>query len=304
MPHPPARDILALLAMAVLFGLTFIASKAALAGLDIFQLVFARYILAFLVLAWVFRRRLPDLRIARRDWGHFLILTAVEPIGYFTFETWAVYYTTPASVSLLIATVPAFALLFGWGILAERPGWREVLGILICFLGVYLIVGRQEASGLAPDPLLGNVLALATAMSAGLYNVLARRLSFSYSPLVITFYQALAATVVFAPLATWEYAADPGALDLTLPVVGSVLYLSFGASLAGYYLLNRSLSRFGAAQVAVWGNLIPVVTIAASFMVYGEVLGWGRMAGAVLVVAGISVTFVRARARAAAAPVP
>ncbi len=287
--------------MTILFGLSFIASKNALQGLGIFQLIFGRYIFALLIWMAVLWQRKKHFYIARRDWKQFLLLTLVEPVGYFIFETTGVRYTSPASVSLIIATIPVFSTLFALFLLKEKTTWAGIAGIVLSITGVYFIVSLQQASQLAPRPLLGSLLTLGAAMSAGIYNVLCRRLSRTYSPLTISYYQTVIATVVFLPLALVEtFLRAETHLDGF--ILGNVLYLALGCSVLAYYLLNYTLSRLHASQVAVFSNLIPVVTILGSWFAYGELLKSAQLFGAVLIISGIYLTYVRGTEKPPAIP--
>ena len=290
MSRPNSAYTLLLFLMTLLFGLTYIAAKYALQGLGVFQLIFARYAIAFVLLTAIFWKSRRRFRIHRNHWKFFALLTGIEPVGYFVFETFGIRYTSPSNVSLIIATIPIFALIFAGFWLKERPGWQAVAGMLICFMGVYLIVSLQEKNQLAPQPLLGNVLTLFAAMSAGLYNSVARKLTRTYSPLVLTYYQTLAASAVFLPMAIAEYFFKPNMFYVDWKIAGSVLYLALGASIGGYFILNFALSRLEAARVAVFSNFIPVITITASFLVYGETLKTHQFFGAALVMVGIFLT--------------
>ena len=81
------KNLLLLSFMTTLFGLSFIATKQALAGLGIFQVVFFRHIIALVILTFLIWKQREKLYIARRDRWHFLVLTLIEPVGYFIFET-------------------------------------------------------------------------------------------------------------------------------------------------------------------------------------------------------------------------
>lgn len=276
--------------MCTLFGLTFIATKFALQGLGIFQVVFGRYCLAFFILIIVFRKKLHHFSIASHDIKHFLTLTMVEPVGYFIMETYGVHYSSPSSVSLIIATIPVFAMISAFFILKEKLSIINVSGIFISILGVYFIVTLQKSTELAPQPIVGNFLTLGAAMAAGLYNSLARRLAQKYSPLTLTYYQTLVATIVFFPLAFIEYFFS-GGFQINAFIIGNVFYLAIGGSIFAYFLLNRALSRLGSAQVAVFANFIPVITIIISYFAFDEMLRPIQFAGAGCVLAGIYLTY-------------
>ena len=234
--------ILLLSIMTILFGLSFIATKQALQGLGIFQVIFCRHVLALIFLTLILGRERHRLYIPRKDLKHFLLLTLVEPVGYFIFETIGVRYSTPSNVSIIIATIPIFSLLFAWWILREKTHWPAVAGISFSLLGVYLVVAAAAKSEFAPHPLLGNLFTVGASISAGLYNVLCRRLGQTYSPWTITYYQSLVASVVFLPLAVAEYLLIPD-IQVTGEVFFSILYLALGSSLVAYLLLNYSLSK-------------------------------------------------------------
>lgn len=279
--------------MTLLFGMTYIAAKYALQGLGVFQLIFARYAFAFVALSLLFRKTRRRFRLSGNDWKYLALLTAIEPVGYFIFETFGIRYTSPANVSLIIATIPIFAMIFAGLLLRETPGVLAVLGMLTSFGGVYLIVILQESNQLAPRPFLGNSLTLVAAMLAGLYNSVARKLTRHYSPLTITYYQTLAATVVFLPIAIVEYFHNPSAFLVDWKILLSVLYLAIGASVLAYFLLNHALSKLEAGRVAIFSNLIPVITIVASYFVYNERLKTEQFLAAGLILLGIFLTNTR-----------
>ena len=282
-----------LILMTVLFGLTFIATKQALTGLGVFQVVFSRHILALLPLTLILWFDKRKFFVARKDRVPFLILTLVEPVGFFVFETYGIRYTSPSMVSIIIATIPVFSMIFAFGILKERANIIVVWGMIISLAGVYLVVSVQEKSSLAPFPLLGNLLVFGAAISAGLYNVLCRKLAQTYSPWTITFYQAVVASAVFFPLAIFE---DKSMLfqNVNITVAYSILYLSLGGTFA-YYLLNYNLRHLTTYKVAIFANLIPVVTISASLIIFGELFNPQQFVGAAVVILGIYMTYYRKR---------
>ena len=278
--------------MTLLFGISFIATKQALQGLGIFQVVFSRYFLALLLLSAILWKDRNKLYIARRDWKYFLLLTMVEPVGYFIFETMGIRYTSPSNVSLIIATIPVFTLIFATLMIQEKISRWALGGILLSLLGVYFIVSYQVETVLAPAPIPGNLLAIGAAISASFYNVLCRRITRSYSPLTITFYQSIMATIVFLPLAVIETLIRDST-HINGSIILSIFYLGFGSSVAAYFLLNFALSRLPTYRVAIFANLIPVVTIFASWLVFREMLQGRQFFGAVLILLGIYLTTFR-----------
>jgi O-acetylserine/cysteine efflux transporter len=116
------------------------------------------------------------------------------------------------------------------------------------------------------------------------------------------------------PLLALSLLADgPSAVGRGLAALGwhgalSTVYTAGLCSLVGYAVFNRLLSRYPAGHVVPWVLLAPVVAMASSWALLGEVPGPAELAGAALLVAGVLTAqgTPRPRRRAAAAqdPVP
>jgi drug/metabolite transporter (DMT)-like permease len=178
--------------------------------------------------------------------------------------------------------------------LRERVSWYIASGILASLVGVYFIVSIQTASYLAPKPALGNFLTLGAAISAGIYNSLCRRLTQTYSPWTITFYQSIVATIIFLPLAITESVLFES-FYVDAKIVFSILYLAIGSSIGAYFILNYTLSKLPTYQVAIFANFIPVVTVFASWIIFGDILQPLQILGASLILMGIFLTYARLR---------
>jgi O-acetylserine/cysteine efflux transporter len=71
--------------------------------------------------------------------------------------------------------------------------------------------------------------------------------------------------------------------------VGAIFYLAFIATLIGYSLWSRLLSKYPASQVAPFSLLVPIVGLASASLMLGERLTAAEVGGAVLVMGGLAV---------------
>ncbi|MGF6968949.1 drug/metabolite transporter (DMT)-like permease [Paraburkholderia sp. WC7.3g] len=69
----------------------------------------------------------------------------------------------------------------------------------------------------------------------------------------------------------------------------AIVYLALIATLIGYGLWSRLLSRYPASQVAPFSLLVPIVGLASASLLLGEQLSATQVAGALLVMAGLAV---------------
>ncbi len=269
------------------WGLSFIGTKAALAGFHPFALVFLRFALASLVFLVIFLRRgFP--RFTRAEHGKLFLLSLFEPVLYFLFETFGIQLTSASKASLIIAAVPIAVMLLASLLLRERIRIRSAAGIVLSFAGIaVLILGDPQFRW--GGSLTGDLLILGAVATAALYIVTARDLGQTRSAVEITGFQIFYGAVFYLPLflATrdrTDWPAVPG------QAVTALLFLALGATVGAFLAYNFALTRISASRASVFLNGIPVVTAAAGWMLLGERLTPLQLAGGVLVLAAVTLT--------------
>jgi len=116
---------------------------------------------------------------------------------------------------------------------------------------------------------------------------LGRDLLSRYSPLTITTFQALAAVVIFFPLASLELFTHQWGESNALTFV-AVIYLALFCSVLAFFLWNYGISRLEASKAAVFTNLVPVFTVFGAYFLLGESMYPGQMIGGALVIGGVT----------------
>jgi drug/metabolite transporter (DMT)-like permease len=111
--------------------------------------------------------------LSGREWA--MAATA----GFFLaahFWSWiaSLSYTTVASSVVLVSTQPVFVALLSVALLKETPAPRQWAGIAVAVLGAGVIGWGDFAGG--PEPLLGDLLAVAGAVFVSIYYVIGRSL--------------------------------------------------------------------------------------------------------------------------------
>jgi len=273
----------------VIWGVSFVATKVALQSFSAYVLLALRFAVAsaFLLPAFFFFKRE---KLHGRDLGLFCLLGVMEPGLYFLCETRGLMYTSASVASLIIGSIPVFVMMLGAVFLKEPVRLKTGLGVALTLVGIAFLVHKDvEGASPAASPLLGNLLIMGAALCASVYTIVSRSLSARYRPMTLTTIQTTFATAFFALFALAEGSsvmkASPSA-----QAVGSLLFLAFFATLAAFWLYNTSLRILPASQVAVWINLIPLVTVLTARIVLDETLSWAQLAGAVLILMGVRVS--------------
>ncbi|MFO7611291.1 MAG: DMT family transporter [Clostridia bacterium] len=282
--------VLAGIAVAFIFGFSFTVTKSALGSLGPFHMLGLRFMFAALLL-WLLRiLGLIKIRYSGKSLRTLFFLALFQPVLYFIFETTGIGLTTASESGMMIALIPVVAAILGAVFLKERPGLAQWIFIIISVGGVFFIalMRKTETQG----SIAGVAMLLIAVIASGGYNILSRKLSVRFSPMEITFMMMNTGFVVFNGIAVTEHIARGGLSEYFLPLKNpgtffSMAYLGILSSVAAFFMVNYMLSRLEATKVAVFGNLITVVSIAAGILVLGETLHWFHAIGAVLILIGV-----------------
>jgi O-acetylserine/cysteine efflux transporter len=284
----PADVCIAVL-VAVIWGLAFVASRIALNELSPALMTALRFTIAAVPCLIV-----PRPKVA---WKILIAISFTLFLGQFLTQAWGIAHGVPVGLTSVIVqsqalfTIALAAILFG-----ERPSWIQTLGIAIAAAGLLMICGTvgYDFSVSAFAVLMMSPICFATG------NLLLRRAQ--GVPMFDLF--AWLCLVAAIPLLALTLAADGveptwyALSHMSLAVLFCMLGIGAISTCTAYWLWGRLLRDYTAAQVAPFALLVPFVGSAASSIVFGETFGRLRLAGMLIVVAGIAVMLLSRRAPA------
>lgn len=278
-PGPSPYLVLAAAVLCVSFGSIFVrAAQAPALAVAFYRTAFA----SLLLLPWAARHAAgswPALG-ARRWW---VVLGAGLALALH-FATWiaSLSLTSVAASVLLVNTTPLFSLALGRLLLRERSSGLVVLGTLLALAGTAVIVQGDSTGG--PDPLKGDALALAGALTLSLYHLAGRGLrdALPLSAYVLAVWSS-------AALALGLLAAAFGTRMLGHPPRAWLAFLALAVipTLGGHGLVNRALRQLPAPTVGLFmlGEPIGATLLALAFL--GEVPSATTLTGGALVLGAL-----------------
>lgn len=282
------------LAMGLVWGASFLFMKVALDGVSYTQIAWSREILGAVTLAifmLVGRHRLPREPIVYLHFTVIAILNCVIPHLLFA---WAEQHISSGLAAIYNSLTPiATAILVAVAFRVEVLRRGQIVGVVLGIVGVVVIIAPWQFTDLNAD-LWGQIACIVAAVSYGVAIAYLRKFV-SNSPIsgtTVAFLNIGTAAVIML-LLTPLLAIGP--VQLTFPVVGSLVLLgAFGTGLA--YVWNIAVLRaWGPTNVSTVTYLIPVVAVVLGFLVLGETLSWHEPVGAALVLIGILFTQERVR---------
>lgn len=265
---------------------TFISSKILLnRGLMPADIFVIRFLLAYLLM-WIIcpTKLFAD---SLKDELRMLLLGMTGGSLYFMTENSALSYSTASNVAIIVCSAPVLtAILLSAFYKDERMNLSQIFGSCIAFVGMILIIYNGEVV-LELNP-KGDVLALAAALTWGLYSLMMKKVSARYSTRFITRKVFAYGLLTILPYLIWKCPLHIEADVLLQPLVwGNLAYLGIVASMGCFIAWNWCLARLGTVRTT---NLIycqPFFTMLVAFLVLHERITWMAIAGTVILTVGM-----------------
>ncbi|TWJ27040.1 drug/metabolite transporter (DMT)-like permease [Micromonospora sagamiensis] len=275
-------------ALALLWGSGFLWIKLALRGFNPVQIVFARLLLGFVVLAPLVLSRGLGFPRGWRLWGHLFVAALVaNAIPYVLFGVGE--QTVGSNVAgVLNATTPLWALLLAFLVGVDRSvTWRKGAGFGLGFLGVVVIFSPWESANEIAS--WGGLACLAAAASYGVsYVYMGRYLAGrGISPIVLSASQLGAATALLALAMPFAGLEPP---VWRVDAVLSLLVLGILGTGVAYVLNYRIISDEGPTAASVVAYLLPIVAVLLGWLVVDEPVTGAILVGVGLVLVGVVLT--------------
>jgi len=275
------RHILLAIAVALVWGVSFVAIRWGVDEVAPLLLTALRYVFAALPAVFFVKRPAVPVRLLI---GYGLAIG----VGQFGLLFIAVKLGMPAGLGSLVIQLQVFFTIFlAFLIFGERPNLSQIAGALVAFTGIGVIaVERIEGAALLP-----LLLTIAAAVCWGFGNIAGKKagrvdmLSFvTWSALVPPIPLVLAAMALDGP------GIFASALEhITWRGIGSIAFMSYAATLFGFGVWAWLLSRYPASQVTPFALFIPVVGILSGALLLGEHITVLEVAGGALVLVGLAV---------------
>ena len=278
------RDLADLLALAALWGASFLFMRLGAAEFGPLALAFVRVAGASLLL-------LPLLwwqghgAALQRHWRALLVIGLANSALPFALFALAALVLSTGLMSIFNATAPLWAALIAWVWLHDRPGASRALGMLVGFAGVaWLSIGKADlhADAAGVSPALGIAACVAATALYGFGANYTKRATAAVPPLAVAAGSQLAATLLLtAPaLATWP-ATPPGARAW-----GAAVLLALLCTGLAYMLYFRLIAHVGPARAISVTFLIPVFASLWGYIVLREVPTAEMLAGCAVILLG------------------
>jgi drug/metabolite transporter (DMT)-like permease len=258
--------------------------------IDPIDLGFLRFLVATPLMILIVVLRKKPLLLPKKELPWLVVLGLTGVTLLYLFQFLGIHFTNAPTASVLINTNVIFIAILSGLFLHETLTRKRVAGIVLSFLGVFVIMFSDiSKQALTFDNLffIGGILMLLSAFCWALYSFVGKRLLKTYDEFVITTYAFGLGTLFYIPFIVLHL--GPVLLQTSLNGWLAVLYLALTCSIFGYIGWYYALKQIDASKAAVFLNFIPLFTILMSFFL-GTSLTWFFLLGAALIIYGVYIT--------------
>lgn len=274
------RVDLSLLAVAVVWGSSYLVTKDLSSAASVPSLLGWRFVVAAAALGilWMWRvRRIPGRAEA---WtGALLGLTQA---GVLFLETCGVAQTQASTAGLIISLTVIFTPLLDAAAARRWLPPQYFVAAVVSIVGVALLATGAGFRSPQPGDLLMLAAALARAIHVSLLGTLTRNKH--YSSITVTLIQSVMCALLGIALDPAGMVAS--AMSFSPAAWLSVLYLGLACSVFAFLVQLWAVRRTSASRASLLMGTEPLWAVLLGVVVAGESLGWPGAVGCLLIVGG------------------
>jgi drug/metabolite transporter (DMT)-like permease len=247
--------------------------------------IFFRLIIASLIMLLITKLSGTLIKPRKKDIGNILLLAFFEPFLYFMGESFGLLYVSSTVGAVIIATIPLFSPIAASRFHGEKLSVRNLLGIIISFIGVAIVV-FDSTLGIQASP-IGITLVFIAVFAAIGYAIVLKGLTKKYNTTTIIAYQNFIGIFYFLPF--WlgfemnEFISTPFHKDAFMGIIKLAIF----ASCFSFILFTYGVKNIGVNNSNMFVNIIPVFTAIFAWFVIDEPLSTQKFTGIAVVISGL-----------------
>ena len=240
---------------------------------------------------FLFLDRKEICRITRKD-GFSVVVMGI--IGYYLasyFDFSGLTYISASLERLILFTYPTFVVVFGLFLFKRSVSKKQVLAILITYIGVLIIFSPYMKVNNITDDLLtglvfkGGFFVFLSAICYALFLAWSQDVMSRISVRLFTTLSMIVSTICI--MVHYTISGQHDLLNLDSEVYGYGFTIAIIATLLPSYFISASVKKIGASQLSIIGALGPVSTISLAYLFLGEQLSLVQGLGAFVIIIGV-----------------
>ena len=282
---------LMMIAVAFIWGGTFIAGRQLAVEVPPLLSAFFRFFIACIVLSFFSPPKRKHIQLIKEQhWKRIFLMGLAGVFFYNICFFYGFQFISASRGSLIVALNPAVIGLVSFLFFKEKIGFIRWLGIIISLIGVSIVILGKDPQALSMnvDAWKGDLLILGCVASWATYSIISKPVIDSLGATSAVFYSLLVGTALL-----FLFALFSG--DLTLVNIrnidltswGSLLFLGGLGSALAYVLYYKSIGLIGATGAGVYIALVPIFGVSLGALLLGEKVTLSLILGGLAATLGV-----------------
>lgn len=244
---------------------------------------------AAILLACLAGARGESLKVPRAAWRGLAAASFTNVFAWMGFGTAAMVDLSISEGTLLVYSMPIWAMLFAWPMLGARPHLREIAALALGMAGIaVLFAGHQVALG------AGKLTGIALALSAAILFALGSVRTSEPLPIAPIAQAAWQVGLGCAPMILFGLIFEqPELANLTSSGAAVLIYMTLGPMGLCYLTWFAALQRLPASTAAMGTLIVPIIGVIAGAILLREPLGLREFLAATLTLGGVALAIRR-----------
>jgi len=279
------RDVIVAVLIPVLWGIGLVVAKPAVDVFPPILLMAFRFSLTALVMVWFVP--VPRVHLASLFFAALIAATCQYTLTYNGLR-----YLDAGTTALIVQAEVPFLVLVAAVVLKEKIGTRQLLGMLIAFLGIYLLSGQPQLVG----RWFAMALVLGGAFLWAVGQVIIRRFGDIGGLTVTAWLAVMASPQLFLMSFLLESNHWATVVSAKSEVWVAVIYMGIVMTAVGYSCWYHVLGRYEASRVGPFLLLTPLSSVVGGMLFLGEQMTTLTLIGGVIVMLGVGILVIKKQA--------
>lgn len=276
------KAYLALLSASFIWGIAPPVIKYTLKFITPFGFLFYRFLITTIIALPFFLQRIKKIRPSLKDWLLYFILGFLCAPANLSLLFWGIQKTSSIDASVISIASPIMIVLGGAFFLKEQVTPKEILGIVIAFIGTIITIIQPllETNKNPFSYIEGNILVFAGTIVWVAFVLLTKK-NLHLDPIIISLFSFMTGLIFFLPFSFFQ------PLSLPLPALPGVFFMSIFSSLIAYTAYTFGLSKIEASEATVFTYLQPIFALPVAILLLQEKPTFPFILGSFLVILGV-----------------
>lgn len=277
----------ALLAANIIWGLNAPIGKEALVVVSA-TAVTAYRMLGACFAFWILSLFLPHEHVTLRDKVMLLFAALFGIVFNQGMFIYGLSLTSPVDASIITSMPPIITMILSAIFLREPITWKKVIGTVLGVSGALILIFGNSSShgGVSSGNALGDLLCLLAQVSFCIYLTLFKGLISRYSPVTVSKWLFLYASICFLPVSYNEILAVDY-LSLPFSIYWRLAFVVFGATFLSYLFMTTGQHLLRPTIISMYNYAQPVVATIVSVALGLSVFSFSIGVAVLLIFSGV-----------------